>query len=343
MRKILRNYLFVLWSVFFISCNVDSCCNTEDSGKTGFKLVCWNVQTFFDAYTSGCEYSEFKNSENWNEERYKIRLQRLCEFIKTTDADVYVFEELENSGILYDIYNQLCGDSWNSKKLLSYGAFSKEPDAAIGVGVLSKLPLEDVKMHDMDIRVQKEKQPSGRPILEVNVVSGNKSVRLLVNHWKSKASGAGNGEIWRQWQEAVLTNQLLSAPSESTLQTTQGFIACGDFNKDVSAFVSVQNSGLCEIHLRGITSPWGVLDYVNVKSPWLREDGSLAGRNGSYYYKENWERIDNIFYNNGVEISGFRVPDEEPWATEEGIPNGYKVYSGEGYSDHLPLICNVFF
>lgn len=345
MIKILRCFLIFFVSVIFLSCNVGSCSSTEADANAGFRIVCWNVQTFFDAHTSGCEYQDFKNSEHWTEERYLQRLSRLCDFIATVDADVYVFEELENSGILIDIYNQLVGSSWNSKKLCSYGTFAKETDSAIGIGVISKFPLENVKLHGMDIRIQKETQPSGRPIIEMDVVIGNKNIRLLVNHWKSKASGVGEGEIWRQWQENVMVKTLsyLSSTSEDS-PYSQNFVVCGDFNKDISAFVSSKESGQCKIHLRGINSPADVSPrFVEVSSPWLNASGHLTTRNGSYYYKETWERIDHFFAGNGLKISGFRVLDDQPWATEEGTPNSYKIYTGEGYSDHLPLICDVFF
>ena len=73
------------------------------------KLVSWNVETFFDAVTSGDEYKEFRSSSKWNEASYKNRLFKLVEAIKILDADVLVLIELENKEILYDISVLLTG------------------------------------------------------------------------------------------------------------------------------------------------------------------------------------------------------------------------------------------
>lgn len=339
MKKFWRSFLALALSVAFLACEVDSCCNSEASTVASLKIVCWNTQTFFDGVNCGNEYAEFKKSENWTEESYRTRLKRLCDFVASTDADVYVFEELENEGVLYDVYNQLTDTSWSSKKLWSFGTFTKEPDSGIGIGIISRLPLEDVKLHSMDIRTQKEKQPSGRPILEVTVLNGENRLKLFVNHWKSKASGEGEGEIWRQWQENILCTQLLKASSDSL---PQKILVCGDFNKNISDFAFCQNSELNKIHLRGINSPSGV-SSIQLYSPWLNSNGSFTTEKGSYYYKENWERIDHFFANENIELKGFRVIDEQPLVTADGVPNAYRVYTGAGYSDHLPLFCEVFF
>lgn len=345
MNKILRCFVCFVGSIVFLSCRIESCGNSDKELKAGICIACWNVQTFFDANTSGCEYQEFKNSENWTEEKYKTRLTRLCDFITTIKADVFIFEELENSGILNDIYNCLAGNSWEKGYLWNYGTFAKDEGSAIGIGIISRLPLEDVKLHAMDVRIHTETQPSCRPMVEVTVVNGAKKIRLFVNHWKSKTSGVGEGEIWRQWQESILVHKLSeNASGSAENQHSQNFVVCGDFNKDIQDFVYSMDSKQCRVCLRGINTPAGVSSAsVKVKSPWLNDNGILNTKNGSYFFRDKWERIDHFFVSEEVEFSGFRVLDVSPWATEEGLPNNYKIYSGEGYSDHLPLICNVFF
>ena len=66
-----------------------------DSGNKGdgsrkVSLVCWNVQTFFDASTSGTEYKDFKNSERWTKEKYVKRLNKLCEVMTSINPDIFV-------------------------------------------------------------------------------------------------------------------------------------------------------------------------------------------------------------------------------------------------------------
>lgn len=319
--------LFLFWSCDLPFDNGDFKSTAKE--KNGVKLVCWNLQTFFDSQTSGNEYYEFLNSANWNEEKYKVRVSRLCDFITANNADVYVFEEVENEGILYDITNALAGYNWNSSRLWNYGAFSREDGSAIGVAVLSRLPLESLKLHSMDVRCQKEDQPGGRPLMELKILNGENRLTVFVNHWKSKSNDNGNSEIWRNWQEAVLLDAI------QNLNEDDCYIACGDFNKDINEFAF--NKAVWKVNLRGITGA------CLVNTPWLDDNGNYSTVTGSYYYKERWERIDHFFYSDNVKLWDFRALGESPWATEDGIPVAYKLYNGNGYSDHLGISCYVSF
>ena len=59
------------------------------------------------------------------------------------------------------------------------------------------------------------------------------------------------------------------------------------------------------------------------------------------YYDENWERIDNFFFAGKIEVNQFQPVTEPPLADEASIPQGYKVYTDSGCSDHLPLKCVI--
>ena len=112
---------FILFmAVLFAGCAMPSS-NTKDSlHKTSQKISVanWNVQTFFDSTTEGCEYDEFVKSKTWGQESYTERLKRLCQVIKSLDADVFVMEEIENEEVLHDLSNFLAGE-WNQKKIYS--------------------------------------------------------------------------------------------------------------------------------------------------------------------------------------------------------------------------------
>ena len=92
-------------------------------------------------------------------------------------------EEIENEGIINDIANQFAGNSWDSSKNWTYSCFAKEKNSSIGCAVLSKYPLFGIKTHSLDIRTQKDSQPSMRPIMEVNLDVGGRNVILFVNHF----------------------------------------------------------------------------------------------------------------------------------------------------------------
>lgn len=313
-----------------------------NAGPKPVSLVNWNVQTFFDAQTEGSEYSEFQSAGRWSKDKYLTRLTRLCNVMRSLNADIYVFEEIENEAVIYDLSNQLVGDTWNNKNKWHYACFSKDEGASIGCAVISRFPLKNMKVHAFDVRTQKQAQPGVRPLLQVTADIDGYELVIFVNHWKSKLGDndeeESESEIWRDWQEAVLGNSILESGAGAC-------VICGDFNRDARDFVikfdGVERSpntvfrGICDVR-NGSSS-------VKVYNPWFCADGAFASENGSYYYDEKWERIDNIFAYGKVKLSSFAAKAEEPWANEKGFPVGYKIYTGEGYSDHLPVMCTLVF
>jgi len=324
-------YLLVLnvCITVFSSCSANV--QTNALQKTEFTLVSYNAQEFFDAKKDGCEYSEFKKSGNWGAEAYKVRLERLCKVIRILDADIYVFQEIENQDVLQDISNFLSGDSWRQKDLWTYSCFSKEPDSAIGNGVISKFPLKEVKVHGLDIRSENETQPSMRPIMQVKVEACGNDIQLFVNHWKSKSGGEEETELWRNWQEQQLAELLLK--TRETEGENFRAVICGDFNRDIKDFCLSEDpeeeSG--NVFLRGSG------EGVKVESPWLDKWGKETCSTGSYYFQDFWEKIDQIFITGKMGVKNFGPQAREEWTSEEGIPSGYKLYTGQGYSDHLPI------
>ena len=317
---------------------------------SGVELVTWNVQTFFDSTKDGCEYDEFKKGGNWGKEKYLERLNRLCDAITELDADVFVFEEIENEAVIQDICNQLAGRNWNVAKNWNYSCFAKPKGTAIGCAVLSRFELSQMKVHDLDVQIHSKNQPGMRYLMQVNVDTGSESFVLMVCHWKSKSGGSEQTEIWRDWNESVLATQL-----QQTLELDDvgrlPVVICGDFNRDIREFVSCGNADArtnadmeidsANILLRGAGIKQKV--KVTVYSPWFTDDGELFCNTGSYFYKNNWEYIDQIFCVGSVRITEFGPCTDGPWVTSGGIPFSYKVYNGNGYSDHLPLKCRLVF
>lgn len=344
-RRVFFYVLLIFCLAGFFSCSDDF---SRNSGKDeiSFSLTAWNLQTFFDPVKDGCEYAEFAKGGKWTAEKYNQRLQRLCEVIKTLNSDVFVFEELENQGILNDIYNQLAGNSWREKNIWKYGCFAKNENSAIGCGILSKFPLSEIKTHSIDILTQKMPQPSVRPILEVCAEVHGRKALILVNHWKSKSGGEEQTEIWRDWQENVLAGRLKELLPDENCEKLPGIIICGDFNRDAKDFIcdfseNENNAGCnpCNVILRGI----GEEKKLSVYSPWFAPDGSFATETGSYLYKKKWERIDHIFSAGKIKLTDFKVNTNGAWANqpEQIFPVSYNIENGSGYSDHLPVSAKV--
>ncbi len=289
--------------------------------KAVLRVVSWNVQTFFDGVTDGTEYAQFKGSASrWNEKKYRIRLERLSAALKALDADVVVLQELEKKEQLYDIFNQLSG-TFRISSLYRYGCFAASPGSAIGVGVLSRFPLESASVHALDIGTERQMQPSLRPMLEVQVLRNGRKLSLFVCHWKSKLGS--ETQVWRKWQERLLSDCMVKASASGI-----ACLACGDCNQDIAEFAS---AGSGTIALRGRQT-------LTVSSPWL-----TSSDKGSYCYKGAWERIDHFFSCGSAEVSSFCVERGGEWADSNGCPVRYDLKTGGGWSDHLPVSCTVRF
>ena len=360
-------------------------------------LVSWNVQTFFDGETSGLEYSEFTGTKSgWDSTKYEKRLKNLCQAIAILDADILVLQEIESTAVMQDIANYLPEymDRGKSYKWMTFGI---EKDAAIGCGVFSRVPLGNTYIHQVDSRIYGE-QPQLRPLVEVELLLGDKTPRLFICHWKSKSGSEEKAFLWQKEQELLLADCLkqLAGVSDSTVgdldaevsksnigdfddgiadcegdsgeikdghgsPTTDvtgkniikatgkdiakaagkdlikaagkdlikaagyadGAVICGDFNRDLEEFTLRNNRVL--------------IGDIPVADGWLHPSVTAEG---SYYYKNNWEKIDHIFTWGTVHIESFDALTNELWTIPEGdeiIPHKYTVWKGTGFSDHLPV------
>lgn len=344
------------------------CAVSEEGKRASLKIVNWNAQTFFDANNDGIEYSNFQKSKKWGEAAYKARLKKLCDAIKALDGDVVILEEIENEGILYDISNALAGENWNPKKVYRYGCFSKKKNSSIGCAVISRYELCGFKIHSLDIRAENSRAPSMRPLMEVDLLArknkfadekNSRTLKIFVNHWKSKSGGEEESKIWRRWQEGLLAQKISNAQIGND---SSAIICAGDFNQDISEFsffaadenmiskISAPNekTDFCESHFEAKSfcnapniefATFGSQEKIFAYSPWLE----FSGEEGSYFFRDEWERIDHFFACGQIALKEFSPQISGAWAYDDGRPKPFKIYSLNGYSDHLPIVCTVEF
>ncbi len=323
-----RFFLIILCMFYLVSCSVYSSVNNEKDETEMLSLATWNVQTFFDSEIEGTEYSDFQNLAKWSKDKYLTRLSRLCEVMTTLNADIFVLEEIENAAVVQDISNLLAGKSWEKNKNWGYACFAREAEGSIGCAVFSRYELRNLQIHSMCVKSQGKDQPNVRPLMQVTVDVSGKELIVFVNHWKSKSGGEAESEIWRDWQESVIADSLGRL---GEVEEELACILCGDFNRDAREFAGDYPTVL----LRGCGYE------AKVYSPWFNASGDYATDTGSYFYNGEWERIDHIFAVGKLRISAFGPKTDGVWCSSGGIPEAYKLYSGEGYSDHLPLMCVI--
>lgn len=326
-------FVFILMILLCsLSCNSSIAPENVNNNHNSISFMTWNTQTFFDGETEGSEYTEFQKNKNWNEGKYKSRLTRLCQVIEATNPDIFILQEIENQSVIQDISNLMAGNSWNKKNTWPYVCFSKNEGHALGCCLFSKFPVSNIKTHNIEIKTEEKQQPALRPIMEISIDIKGKPLIIFVNHWKSKSGGEEATKIWRSWQEAVLANNIIKVEKSKI-----PFLAAGDFNKNVEQFNLDLNNNKIILKRLFSKSETSLIDSV-----WLNSDLSPE-KSGSYYFRGDWNSIDNIFYGKNIKIYNFSPVVSEPWCTKEGIPIKYTYYNGQGYSDHLPLFCNFSF
>lgn len=306
------------------------------SKNTRIKIANWNLQTFFDASPSGNEYSGFTDKDkNWNQEKYLQRLERLCNVIQQIDADIIAFEEIENKGIIYDIINNYLLQGRRDKSY-KYAIFAGESNQAFGVALVSRYPILDYSVHQINVVGEKNEQPRMRPIAKALVQIDDKTLSVYVCHWKSKSNGEEESEIWRNYSEMQLA-RLISTDTNPVFVT-------GDFNRDLKEFqissTILSNDFSSSIKLRTFDNFSTADVYLN--SAWLyRPIESVYKNEGSYFFQGKWEKIDHFMFSREVVLRSFSTVKYAENVTESGTPDRYSVWSGKGFSDHLPLECII--
>ncbi len=333
MKKFVFGFAFFLVCVFcFFAYN--SCTNSFSgffAEKSGVSIVSYNAQTFFDAVEDGNEFSQFKGSKTkWSAKTYADRLSRLKEaaelasfslgFEKGSLPDILVLQEIESIAVIEDFCKLL--PLHNSYEQAVF--FPPKKGGAFSTVVLSKFPITETKRYNIYCAESKL-----RPLIEVRILSeinGEKiELALFSVHWKSKTGKVDSRPI-RAMQEKQLYQRIKKVKAE---EPETPIIVCGDFNQPFQEFSVLKEFPNC----------WNV-SGAEKSLDFEEQSGNCKG---SYFFRDKWEGIDHFFYSEnlkdgkGLELEKFAVINSTPLINEDGTPNAYRVFSGKGYSDHLPI------
>ena len=371
---------FFRGTIFFPVVLVLVCCGYYPSGDAGagdFTVVVWNLQSLFDGQEAGNEYAEFR--EGWTQEKYQARLMVISQALRHMAEEgapingngreksfpgLIGLVEIENAGVLVDLARgelQKNGYSWS--------AFTSLTGSSLGIGVLSRFPLKDVRAHSITVGMD----TAPRPVLEVRVEPAGAPLVFLLCHWKSKL-GSNTEEMRRA--SARVVHRRLCELKEAEPGTP--VVVMGDLNEnhdeyfrygerfDASALCALlpDDPGAAELAGKDLGGTASLLSFgtpgflvLSREKPPDAEffpDGIPAlystwweMADGSYYYKGGWETIDHfllsegLFGSSGWIFSGSWVLNHEPFVTSKGTPNAYVARYGRGLSDHLPLMLHL--
>ena len=331
-------------------CGADS---AEGYGKEPkvFIVAQWNVQALFDGHETGREYREYVEAAGWTAEKYQARIVAISQAVlrMADPAPALIgFTEIESATALEDLAR---GEI--SKHGYLWTAFANIPGAPLGLGILSRFPISDIRAHSITI----EAVTAPRPILEVRIEPGGNPLVFLLCHWKSKLGGDAATAPQRRASARVVQRRLAELNGSGT-----PVIVMGDLNENHDEFYRHLGQVFCALLpddpeaalLTGQSMPPDFLVLSGEKpprarafakgvhalySPWDREKIG-----GSYYFRNRWETIDHfllsesLFDGAGWEFAGSSVLNHAPFTGPDGTPNSYVPRTGRGLSDHLPLL-----
>jgi len=350
LQKIAFCFSLLILVLTLSGCVVKGNAQSEDLFIT---LMTWNVNNLFNGEDDGNEYAEFRQSSGWSQEKYLGRINTISAAIGKIDPlpDIIILQEIESFQVLEELALAL-------EHNYSHCQFASNP-GGIGLGIISRFPLSDVKTHSVTVGGI----TTPRPVLEVRVETQHGDFIVMACHWKSKVGGAEATEYNRRASAMAIVRRVREIwENEPEL----GVIVAGDFNENHDEFSRRGSDVICALlpddpipaKLSGSKQndfivisgnkppvpeffPEGTVVFF---SPWVNEL-----ENGSYLYRDNWETIDhflvsNQFFNStGWEYEKTAVINFEPFAGPDGIPVPYNARTGYGLSDHMPLLLNLFF
>jgi len=221
-------------------------CGNPNTGARGLApdnsiaIMTWNVQLLFDGVEEGTEFREFREAAGWTQEKYLGRLNVIARAIGDMERvpDIIALQEVESALIVEDLARALSAHRFN------WTHFARIPGMSLGVGLLSRFPLEGARAHSVDI----DGDVAPRPMLEarVNIPGGPAgasvegvdgdgfSLLLFVCHWKSKRGGADETESTRRASARIILRRMRElAATNPNLPV----IVVGDLNVTHNEFV----------------------------------------------------------------------------------------------------------
>jgi endonuclease/exonuclease/phosphatase family metal-dependent hydrolase len=317
-------------------------------------VLTWNVENLFDDEADETDYPEY-NPENglWNGELYRVRLARTARVIRDSvrgGPDIVALQEVENIEVLNDLVESGLADQGYRHIVLH-----SSEGSPVNSGVLSRLPLLRTASYPVG---EAGEAALTRDILEVSVDCSGIPLTLLVCHWKSRLGGAENTEPLRvaaaqvvgeirderlvvddaaellvlgALNENVDESQRIGGRYQTALENCEPF---APVRPGTLAVTTDRCAALSSGDRRLLYSPWGEAAAC----------GDASGSRGSYWYDGVWETFDNFLLSpglldrSGLTCSDFWIVPHAYLRTPDGRPFGWRLESGEGYSDHLPLV-----
>lgn len=303
-----------------------------------FSAMSYNAENLFDYMDDSTKNdNEFlpESDKKWTKDKYYKKLVNISKVIvasgKVHVPDVVGLVEVENRKCL----NDLVFNTPLSKLQYSFVHYESPDMRGIDVALLYRIEsFRVISSYPVSILFPDDRNSQTRDILYVKGYSQslNDTLHIFVNHWPSRRGGKKKSESKRIYVASVLKSKVDSVLSTNA---SANLIILGDFN-DYPDDISIRQT----------------LGADSSRCTQCLHNYNPRNYDGTYKYQGKWNTLDQIIvtgsfmkkYTSAARIvhdSFLLSPDEKnlgeyPLKTYNG-----PTYKG-GYSDHLPVILEVF-
>lgn len=317
-------------------------------GVDSVYVAWWNVENLFDntndPYAGDDEFTA-TSDKRWTDERVDAKYTGLSKVLASMNdgqgPDLLGLGEVEHRSVLA---------TWVRKYLGEFGygiAYHESPDLrSIDLALLYRKSMFEhfgTRGHAIELG------PGVRPTRDVTVyslVSSGDTLDCVLVHWPSRYGGKEQSQPMRIAAAKVTSNVI---DSLYHIRKNDDMILMGDFN-DTPGDISI----LRYLHAQEVPPSVSALEG----EPYLFNTMMRVHENparGSYYYRGNWNTLDQIFLTSGLfdqEGFGTSSPVGEVFALpfmreQKGRYKDapYRTYVGRRYlggiSDHFPVIIQI--
>ncbi len=314
------------------------------NAQTAYRVAFYNVENLFDTEDDPVKLDEDftpGGKQNWTEERYQTKLDRLSQVFERMNWPTWIgLAEIENARTLADLAAKM-----DDKGPVYQFAHFESPDLrGIDVALLYQPGLFTILASSfirMDFPNDPEPNYTSRDILQVTgLTQTGDTLHFFVNHWPSRRDGEAVSESRRVRAATFLKDAVGKILGENPRAK---IVIMGDFNDEPG------NKSITEtLYAQTLTDKpvQGTLYNCFAKA---KKDGL-----GTYCYRGDWNMLDQIITscelvcNTGSLIAANPTIFKEDFMLYDDpksgkLPNrtfGGTRYFG-GYSDHLPVYIDL--
>lgn len=329
---------------FFLLCLTTCCCFSQT--KHRLRLMEWNCENLFDTvHDYGKDDVQFlpDGEYEWDSRRYWAKQGRLARTILDAGGlqpvDIIGLCEVENDSVIVDLIHRTRMAALDYEYLITSSRDQRGVDVALLYQPLTFRPIE-TKAFSVPYDSATER-PTRDIMWCAGVIPTGDTLDVVLVHFPSRRGGKSVTAPYRQRAAGLVCHLVDSLHRHRVHAAVMVMGDCNDEPHDKSLRL------MAKAGLRNLSQQARVpLDGDERKSKKRQIEGT-------YYYQAEWSRIDNVLLSAGA-VKRFDAADCQIFAPDyllepdkDGFLRPFRTYRGPiyhgGYSDHLPLILDMWY